>query len=106
MLTTQRSPRAEYEAILEMWWGSSTIYARVKNVSVTGLFLEISPPLWIGATFLAKMILQPPIQMICTVSRVVPNRGMGVQVTCTTTDDDKRFSKVLNSLGVGHICQI
>jgi hypothetical protein len=100
MHQTQRPPRVSYDAVVEIGWGSTIIHARVKDMSITGLFLEIAQPLWIGATFAAKMILQPPIQMTCKVIRIVPNRGMGVEITSMASEDSKRFSRLLNALGL------
>ena len=72
--------------------------ARVCDISVDGLFLETSSPLWIGATFSANLMLQPPLQVICTVCRIDPNKGMGVQVTFTDSESRGRFATLLEKL--------
>jgi hypothetical protein len=84
---------------VEIYWGSETLHARVSDISIAGLFLELSTPLWIGATFSAKLMLKPPLQLNCTVRRVVPNRGMGVHVAFTDSETCIRFAKELGKLG-------
>ena len=98
MSRTERPHRYGFEAPIEIYWGSATLLARVCNISVEGLFLEISTPLWIGATFSATMMLQAPLPVNCTVCRIVPSQGMGVQVTFASPETRKRYTDLLEEL--------
>ena len=97
-MKTERPPRFKYNAVLEIYWGSETMHARVCDISVAGMFLELANPLWIGATFSARLLLQPPLQMDCTVRRVVPHRGMGVQIAFNDSETGKRFAHELGKV--------
>jgi hypothetical protein len=97
--STQKPIRLKCDAPIEIYWGSSTLLARVRDMSVAGLFIETSPPLWIGATFSASLMLNPPLQINCTVRRIEPNRGMGVQVTFMDSETSQRFAHELDKQG-------
>jgi hypothetical protein len=64
---------------IEIEWGSSILTGLVRDIGPQGLFIELTPPLWVGATFIARLAVEPPLQMNCTVRRVEP--GMGIAVT-------------------------
>lgn len=97
-LRTERPPRRPCDAVVEIYWGSEILHARAKDMSVSGLFLEIVTPLWVGAEFSAKLILSCPLEITCTVRRVVPNRGMGVQISFNDPDSIQRFASELKRL--------
>jgi hypothetical protein len=63
---------------IEIEWGSSTLTGLVRDIGPQGLFVEIAPPLWVGATFLARLVVDPPLQLNCTVRRVEPGTGIAV----------------------------
>jgi len=64
---------------IEIEWGSSTLTGMVRDIGPQGLFVELTPPLWVGATFFARLAVDPPLRLNCTVRRVEP--GMGIAVT-------------------------
>ena len=98
MSRTERPHRYRFEAPIEIYWGSATLLARVCNISVEGLFLETSSLLWVGATFAANMMLPTPLPVNCTVCRIVPSQGMGVQVTFASPEARNRFTELLEEL--------
>ena len=63
---------------IEIEWGSSILTGLVRDIGPQGLFVEITPPLWVGATFLARLAVDPPLQLNCTVRRVEPGSGIAV----------------------------
>jgi len=63
---------------IEIEWGSSILTGLVRDIGPQGLFVEITPPLWVGATFLARLVADPPLQLNCTVRRVEPGSGIAV----------------------------
>jgi hypothetical protein len=64
---------------LEIEWGSSTWTALVRDIGPQGLFVELTPPLWVGATFFARLAVDPALRLNCAVRRVEP--GMGIAVS-------------------------
>lgn len=63
---------------IEIEWGSSTLTGLVRDIGPQGLFIELSPPLWVGATFIARLVVEPPLELNCTVRRVEPGTGIAV----------------------------
>src|SRR5258708_11203337 len=77
--------RGKLRGKLEMEWGSATLTGDVRDIGPRGLFVELMPPLWVGAAFRARVILNPVLLLDCTVVRVEP--GLGVGVTFEVPDD-------------------
>ncbi len=76
----RHAPRFGCDTRLEMEWGSALLHGRIRDVSSSGMFIEVSDPLWVGAGFRARLFLEEPVQVDCFVRRVEPGRGMGVSV--------------------------
>jgi hypothetical protein len=70
--------RRKFRGKLEMEWGSIVLSGDVRDIGPRGLFVELTPPLWIGASFRARLILNPILLLDCTVARVEPGKGIGV----------------------------
>ncbi len=70
--------RRKFRGTIEIEWGSSVLKGLVRDIDPQGLFVELSPPLWVGARFSSRLVLEPPIQMNCTVRRVEPETGFAV----------------------------
>jgi hypothetical protein len=70
--------RKKLNADLEIEWGSATLTATVRDIGPRGLFIELTPPLWVGATFRARLIVTPILPLDCTVRRVEPGGGIAV----------------------------
>ncbi len=90
--------RFRLDAGVEIEWGSSTLLGRVRDISGSGMFLSAPEPLWIGATFAAKLLLDPPIQVDCTIRRVEPGRGFGVQMSTQEQDHQAQLQDLLARL--------
>jgi hypothetical protein len=90
--------RAFFDAPLEIEWGSSTLSARVSQISATGMFIEIEQPLWVGARFEARLGIQPPLVLQCVVKRVVPGQGMGVAFDGIEAKNGVRIEALVASL--------
>ncbi|MBZ5526547.1 MAG: PilZ domain-containing protein [Acidobacteriia bacterium] len=76
----RHAPRFGCDTRLEMEWGSALLHGRIRDVSASGMFIEVSDPLWVGAGFRARLFLEEPVQVDCFVRRVEPGCGMGVSV--------------------------
>ncbi len=75
----RRHPRYGFQGEAEIEWGSATLKAMVSDISQGGMFVVAANPLWVGATFAARLLMEQPIAMDCVVRRVLPGRGMGVE---------------------------
>jgi PilZ domain len=71
--------RRIFQGTLEIEWGSEILTGAVRDIGPRGLFVELTPPLWIGATFSARLILKPDLKLNCTVRRVEPGKGIAVE---------------------------
>ena len=69
-----------FRADLEFEWGSAVLRASTRDISASGMFIEATDPLWIGAGFTARLNIQHPVRLDCSVKRIEPGRGMGVSV--------------------------
>jgi PilZ domain len=70
--------RRKFRAKLEMEWGSAILTGEVRDIGPRGLFVELIPPLWVGAAFRARLLLNPVLLLDCTVVRVEPGLGVAV----------------------------
>ena len=74
--------RRNLRAGLEIEWGSATLTATVRDIGPRGLFVELTPPLWVGAAFRARLIVNPVLQLDCTVRRVEPVKELPSPLKC------------------------
>jgi hypothetical protein len=90
--------RCDFDAPLEIEWGSSTLPARVTQISASGMFIQIDQPLWVGASFEARLGLHPPLLLRCVVRRVAPGQGMGVSIEVAEAQGIERLEALVESL--------
>jgi hypothetical protein len=83
---------------LEIEWGSSTLTGLVRDIGPQGLFVELTPPLWVGATFLARLVTDPPLRLDCTVRRVEPGKGIAVTFELPEQGDKDQLERLLAQL--------
>jgi hypothetical protein len=94
----RRSERYPFRALLEVEWGSARLQGEVQDISIQGLFLEVPDPLWVGARFSARLILEEPVKLDCVVCRVVPGRGMGVLFEVPDQESRTRLAALFEKL--------
>lgn len=70
--------RKRFRGNIEIEWGSTVLNGEVRDIGPRGLFVELVPPLWLGATFRARLIVNPVLSLNCTVARVEPGKGIAV----------------------------
>jgi hypothetical protein len=75
----RRNPRYACSSELEIEWGSEILRASVTDISVSGMFIRTSDPLWMRAEFSARIPFSQPLVLDCVVRRIEPGRGMGVE---------------------------
>jgi hypothetical protein len=91
--------RYSFECEVEINRGhGETLSGRVLEVGADAMFVEILRPFLIGETFMAHLMLDPPLQMICYVNRIQPGRGVAVQVVFASKDHDQRFVELVDGL--------
>jgi hypothetical protein len=83
---------------LEIEWGSSTLTALVRDIGPQGLFVELTPPLWVGATFFARLAVDPPLRLNCTVRRVEPGTGIAVTFELPEESGKAQIERLLAQL--------
>jgi PilZ domain len=93
----RRAPRYRYEALLEIEWGSARLRARTRDISENGMFIEADDVLWVGAGFRARLAVERPLWVDCSVKRVEPGQGMGVTVE-VREDQSQRYKDLLAKL--------
>jgi hypothetical protein len=70
--------RRKFRGKLEIEWGSATLTGTVRDIGPRGLFVELDPPLWVGAAFRARLMITPVLQLDCIVRRVEPGGGIAI----------------------------
>jgi hypothetical protein len=93
-----RPQRFKLRSWLKMQWRSATLEASVSGISANGMFIETANSLCIDATFSAILMIDPPLQMHCTVTRIDPSRGMAVRVAFSTREYEDRFTKLVEKV--------
>jgi hypothetical protein len=90
--------RYPFDAAVEIEWGSSTILGRVRDISSSGMLVVTPESLWIGASFAAKVLIDPPLALNCTVRRAEPGRGIGVQISTQEQEHQAQLQDLLARL--------
>jgi hypothetical protein len=90
--------RYTFRAELEIEWGSAVLRAKTRDISTNGMFIESADTLWVGAGFTARLALERPVQVDCSVKRVEPGRGMAVTVTVAGEPHQQRYQELIASL--------
>jgi len=89
--------RRKFLGNIEIEWGSTVLYANVRDIGQQGLFIDLIPPLWLGATFHARLMLNPVLLLDCTVARVDP-RGIAVTFKASAESGNAQLESLLLSL--------
>lgn len=92
------APRYSFRAELEIEWGSAVLRAKTRDISSNGMFIESNDTLWVGAGFVARLALDRPVQMDCSVKRVEPGQGMAVSVSVSEEPHQQRYQDLIASL--------
>jgi PilZ domain len=96
----RKAPRFPYQAAVEIEWGSARLRARTRDISASGMFLESEDVLWVGAGFRARLAVERPVYLECSVKRVEPGRGMGVAVELQD-EQSRHFQDLVAKLAAG-----
>jgi len=94
----RRFQRRKFRGKLEIEWGSAVLTGDVRDIGPRGLFVELSPPLWIGAAFRARLNVNPALSLDCTVARVEPGTGVAVIFEFAEESGKEQLESLLVSL--------
>jgi PilZ domain-containing protein len=100
ILKTERRQfhRKKFSGKLEMEWGSAILDGVVRDIGPRGLFVELSPPLWVGARFRATLMVKPVLLLNCTVARVEAGTGIAVVFEVAEESGKAQLESLLVSL--------
>src|SRR5258706_6356533 len=87
--------RYSFRAELEIEWGSAVLRGKTRDISANGMFIESPDTLWVGAGFTARLELDRPVQMDCSVKRIEPGRGMAGSTATVHEQDPRRHQQIL-----------
>ena len=90
--------RRKFRGKMEMEWGSTILSGDVRDIGPGGLFVELAPPLWVGAAFRARLMLKPVLLLDCTVVRVEPGKGIAVVFEVAEESGKAQLESLLVSL--------
>jgi len=90
--------RRKYIGKIEIEWGSATLIGTVRDIGPQGLFIDLTPELWLGATFFARLVVQPVLLLDCKVKRVEPGRGIGVTFAIPEENGKAQLEALLAAL--------
>ena len=93
-----RPQRFRFRSWIKIQWGSATLEASVSGISANGMFIETARPLSVGATFSANLMIDPPLEMYCTVTRIDLSCGMAVRIAFATREYEDRFTKLVEKV--------
>jgi len=94
----RRAPRYRYQAPLEIEWGSAKLRAHTRDISEGGMFIEADDVLWVGAGFRARLAVERPLWLNCSVKRVEPGKGMGVTIELKEDQSQRHYRDLLARL--------
>jgi len=97
----RESARYDFSGDIEIEWNSKKIRGCTKNISRSGMFVELPDGPELGSVFSAKLALQTPLQIECRVRRVVPGRGVGVSIVVVGKEEQARYEALLGALSLG-----
>lgn len=90
--------RKKIQVNIEIEWGAAILTGSVRDIGASGLFVELTPPLWIGARFCARLVVSPALLLDCTVVRVEPSAGMAVTYEVPEESGKAQLEKILVGL--------
>ena len=90
--------RRRLVGMIEIEWGSSTLKGIVRDIGPHGLFVELTPALWVGAAFSARLVVEPPLLLNCTVRRVEPGMGFAVAFELAEESGKAQLEELLAQL--------
>lgn len=90
--------RYGFQSDVDIVFGSETRRAFITDISMGGMFIVTETPLLIGSPCAVRLLFTPPLELDCVVRRVIPGRGMGVEIQRPSDVARVRLERLLTSL--------
>ena len=90
--------RKKFQGKMELEWGSAILSGTVRDIGPRGLFVEMTPPLWLGATFRARLLLDQDVWLDCRIVRIEPLSGNAAVFEVPEETAKERLQALLLSL--------
>jgi hypothetical protein len=90
--------RRKFRGKIEIEWGSATLTGTIQDIGPNSLFVELVPPLWVGARFLARILVKPALGLDCIVRRAEPGKGIAVTFEVVEETGKAQLEALLASL--------
>jgi hypothetical protein len=94
------STRYEFSADIEIEWCSKRVWGHIRNISRSGMLIELSELPEVNSRFFANLALNKLLRIECVVRRVVPQRGVGV-IVIPGEEARTRYEALLVALALG-----
>lgn len=94
----RKFPRYPIQFDVELQWGFEVLPALITDISLAGMFIATNNPLWVGASFTARVALAEPLELHCVVRRVLPGKGMGVLFVDVAEESRKRLDALIKTV--------
>jgi hypothetical protein len=91
----RRHKRYPCQAAVKITWGQVSLEATLRDISMSGMYLETQEPLWARAQFSAVLMLPEAIRVECIVRRVDPGKGMVVEFTELTQETKMNLNHLI-----------
>jgi PilZ domain-containing protein len=100
-LEHRASVRYEFSIRVEIDWRGWKVWGRVRNLSRTGLLIEVPPGMPIPeGPFQARLALHRPLPVECVVRRIAPGNGIGVSIEIPDEIAELRYAALLVALSM------
>lgn len=90
--------RYGFQSDVEIVAGSETRRAFITDISMGGMFVVTDAPLLVGTPCAVRLLFTPPLELECIVRRIMPGKGMGVEITRPSDVARVRLERLLTSL--------
>jgi hypothetical protein len=91
----RRHERYPCQAAVKITWGDVHMEATLRDISLSGMYIETPEPLWARAQFSAHLMLPEAIRVECVVRRVDPGKGMVVEFTQVTQETKMNLTHLI-----------
>jgi hypothetical protein len=91
----RRHERYPCQAAVKITWGDVHMEASLRDISLSGMYIETPEPLWARAQFSAHLMLPEAIRVECVVRRVDPGKGMVVEFTQVTQETKMNLTHLI-----------
>jgi hypothetical protein len=94
----RKYPRYGFQSDVEIVFGSETRRAFITDISIGGMFVITETPLLVGSPCKVRLLFTPPLELDCVVRRVIPSRGMGMEIQRPSDVARVRLERLITSL--------